>query len=118
MKVHNEDIYTAIGNNSEIFEISINDPMPDVIKNKNDLDEFGKVYLNVLSRINNIYGTNTEVHLFAAIPNSIAIECGRRILPKVHNLTIYDYIEGSYRKIFNTQKLNNGNITGNILIKL
>lgn len=94
---------------TSVYEISAPNPGFLFMRSKEQLVSFRSIYLHALSEIRAIHGQDSEIHLFPAVPLSIAIECGRSILPKVHpKIHIYDSDKkhGGYRYIFELQGAN------------
>lgn len=73
------------------FEIRVPTPQTDTVSSFEQLSRFRALVRQVLGEITNRYGNDVEVHVFPALPNSLAVEFGRVILPKADpNLVIYD----------------------------
>lgn len=73
------------------WEIRASTPAVDVVRTRPQLEAIATLWRQALHEIRQHYGADVVVHLFPAIPNSVAIECGRRLLPKADPLTIvYD----------------------------
>ena len=85
---------------STVIEIETNHkPFDDFLRNKQQLEKFVQSYQALREQLRKLGNSNTMVHIFAAVPNSIAIEIGRQRnetfdLP----LTIYNYTNGVYEK--------------------
>ncbi len=94
-KVHRIQIGSLIDDTFAIYEMEIDKPSPTFLSSEEQLGLFRKTYTDLLAKIGAKYGTNCKIHLFAAIPNPISIECGRLPLPKAHpTIFIYDYKDG------------------------
>ena len=65
---------------SVVYEIALSEPKLDAVRSEEQLNEFGRVYRGVLDEIERIDRGVEEIHLFAAAPVGIAVDCGRRIL--------------------------------------
>ena len=92
--VDNERIYKIMGENIDIWRISINNPNLNCILKSKHVDDFSKICLQVLNAIVSFYGTDKIINVFPVMPNSLAIEFGRCYLPKVHNgLVLYDQVK-------------------------
>ena len=73
------------------YEITITTPDRDYLKYRSQLNLFSETYRNVLAQIRSRYGGTCEIWLFPAIPVSIAITCGRELLPKSDpHMVVYD----------------------------
>lgn len=86
--------------NATVIEIKTNfKPYDDFLRSKQQLETFIRSYQILREQLRKIGNANTMVHVFAAVPVSIAIEIGRQRnetfdLP----LTIYNYTNGVYEK--------------------
>jgi hypothetical protein len=86
------EIGSALGSRIPTYKLRIADPRPDFLRAKEQLELFRTEWRCLLSEIRARFGEECEVHLFPAIPNSVAVEIGRSLLPKVDpKLVIYDY---------------------------
>lgn len=75
----------------DIYEIALAAPAPSVIRSEAQLDEFRGHWRKLLDDVRQNHGSDARIHLFPAIPLSVAIECGRRLLPKVDpEIHVYD----------------------------
>lgn len=87
-----------IWENSPVFEIRVSSELPDrrVLRTRDDLAEFRRVYGNVLAQIGRDYPECSELHLFLATPAPVAITCGHERLPKIQPaLHVYDNIRNN-----------------------
>lgn len=86
-----KDITDAIGNNVDIWIVTIPNVGNDFLKSKEQLSRFRHVFRKMLDDIKNRHGRDALIHLFPAIPVSIAIEVGRVWMPKADlPILIYD----------------------------
>lgn len=89
--IHPGEIERAVGEELPTYTVTVAQPRPDFLNAKEQLELFRNEWRQLLGTIRDQYGENCEVHLFPAIPNSIAVEIGRSLLPKVDpRLVIYD----------------------------
>lgn len=105
-KISPEDSLKFVKKDCSVYEITIPEPNPLFIKNKKQLTQYKEIYWKAVSKISADHGTDCKIHLFPAIPLTIAIESGRSILPKVHpKILIYDkdHKHGGFRYIFDLQ---------------
>jgi len=73
------------------WELRASVPAVDSVRTRGQLDDLGRLWRQALTAIRETYGADVGVHLFPAIPNSVAIECGRLLLPKADPvIRIYD----------------------------
>ena len=82
-----------------IYTITAENIGVDSIASAQDLEEFWKIYLNLLDTIVNSKKVN-EVALFPAIPVSAAFEIGHHYMHKVYpTINIYDECDGFFKTI-------------------
>ena len=85
-------ILEIIGNEVPVWAITIKEPNNEFLRNKRQLEEFRIIFKKLLSEIKCTCGDKATIHVFPAVPVSIAIEIGRTRLPKADlPMTIYDY---------------------------
>lgn len=78
--------------NTPRYEISIPTPDRDYLQYRSQLEKFAKVYRQLLTEVREKHGTDCEIHLFPAVPVSVAVTCGKELLPKVDpRIHIYDF---------------------------
>ncbi len=90
--VHANEIEHALDNATvDRWELRASRAEVDVVRTYAQLEAVGTLWRQALHDIRATYGPDVEVHLFPAIPNSVAIECGRRLLPKADpTIHVYD----------------------------
>ncbi|HID99314.1 MAG TPA: SAVED domain-containing protein [Thiotrichaceae bacterium] len=89
-EIHQPEIDKAI-KDCPVYKITIKNPNRDFLKYKEQLALFKKEFHQLLALIRERHGSDAEIHLFPAIPVSIAVECGCVLLPKSDpKLIIYD----------------------------
>ena len=67
-------------------------PSPMFMRRREDLARFKSKYLSMLDHIRRRHPEIKELHIFPAVPVSIAVLCGIERLPKVHpKFIVYDY---------------------------
>jgi len=72
--------------------MTIAHPRRDFLRAKEQLELFQNEWHTLLASIRATYGQRCDIHLFAAVPNSIAVEIGRSLLPKSDPyVVVYDY---------------------------
>lgn len=64
-----------------IYEITIEEPDPRFLKNPKQLEHFSYEYRKLLNQIQATHGHRCKIYIFPAVPVSIAVECGRVLLP-------------------------------------
>ena len=73
------------------YEITIGQPSRDYLRHRSQLKEFARVYRQLLTEIRARHGSKCEVCLFPAVPVSVAVTCGKELLPKADPcLHVYD----------------------------
>jgi hypothetical protein len=86
------DVEEALDRRPPLYTIAIDDPRRDFLRLEGELERFRKTWTSLLAEIRGAHGVDVEIHLFPAVPNSVAVEIGRTQLPKsdppVH---IYDH---------------------------
>jgi hypothetical protein len=89
--VRDDEVDNALGESVPIYSISIDEAVPDFLKAKEQLEIFRTTWRRLLAEVREVHGELCEIHLFPAVPNSVAVELGRSRLPKVDPpLAIYD----------------------------
>lgn len=90
----------AIGTRLPTYTLTISEPRRDFLRAKEQLELFRVEWTRLLAQLRENHGSGVEVHLFPAVPNSIAVELGRALLPKVDPLlVIYDHDNGGFTRI-------------------
>lgn len=102
-KIDQNECSKAFTSESSVYEISIPSPSPLFLNNRRYISDFKSIYWSAISEIQKNHGADSTIHLFPAVPLTIAVECGRSILPKAHpKIKIYDkdIKHGGFRYIF------------------
>ena len=88
----NEDrIKSVLGDNVSIWTMSIDEPFNDFLKSAVQLSTFRDQYKKLLDQIKAVHGEGTILHVFPAVPVSVALEMGRVRMPKADlGMAIYD----------------------------
>lgn len=82
---------TAVLENPTIWRVTIPCPNNDFLKSREQAQEFRKAMRILLDRIKSYHGTDSSIHVFPAMPVSLAVELGRVLMPKADlPLHIYD----------------------------
>lgn len=67
-------------------------PSPTLVRVPADVHDFGMKFQALMGSIRSRHGERCTLHLFPAVPVSLAVQVGRVLLPKVHPpLRVYDY---------------------------
>lgn len=70
-----------VSSDCNIYQITISEPSPHFLKSKRQLEVFSYEYRKLLNEIQAKHGKNCKIYILPAVPISIAVECGRVILP-------------------------------------
>lgn len=75
-----------------MYEIAVEVPRRDVLQTEAQLEEFARVYQDLLARIRATHGPRCRIHLFPAVPVAVALQCGLSLLPKADPpVKVYDH---------------------------
>lgn len=80
--IHPQEISQAMSKPYCIYKMTIAEPDRDYLKSKDQLDLFKVEMRALLRQIREIHGCDCEIHLFPAIPVSVAVSFGQILLPK------------------------------------
>ncbi|HEF5693205.1 TPA: SAVED domain-containing protein [Bacillus cereus] len=84
-------ITNVLGNEVSIWNLTINEPYNDFLKSKDQLRIFRETFRKLMDLIKKTHGHNNILHVFPAVPVSIAVEIGRVWMPKADlPLIVYD----------------------------
>ena len=93
--IQQEAIRAVMDEPYDTYTLTIRQPRRTFLKSQEQLELFSNTFRELLSEIREAHGEHTEIHLFPAIPNSVAVQIGRLLLPKADPpLHIYDYHRG------------------------
>jgi hypothetical protein len=70
-----------VSSDCNIYQISISEPSPHFLKSKRQIEIFSYEYRKLLNEIQAKHGKNCKIYILPAVPISIAVECGRVVLP-------------------------------------
>lgn len=86
------DVEKALGFLPPLYTIAIDDPRRDFLRVEEELERFRKAWMPLMAEIRGAHGADAKIHLFPAVPNSVAIEIGRTQLPKSDPpISVYDH---------------------------
>jgi len=89
--IDNSRITNVLGNDVSIWTLTIENPNNDFLKSRWQLILFRQKFRQLLDKIKLIHGQDTVLHLFPAVPVSVAVEIGRVWMPKADlPFRIYD----------------------------
>ena len=77
-----EDKYTNfVDDTFSLYEITIENPSPHFLRSPKQIERFSSEYRALLNEIQATHGHRCKVFILPAVPISIAVECGRVLLP-------------------------------------
>lgn len=86
-------VTSVLGQCASIWRLTTPTPHNDLITSRDHLSELRRVLRTLLDRIKWVHGQTTPVHIFPAVPVSVAIELGRVRMPKADSPWIlYDQV--------------------------
>lgn len=89
--VADERVTNVLGPEASVWSIAAEGAHNDIVRRPEDVSAFAKLFRKTLDDIKLAHGETVTVHVFPAVPVSIAVEAGRSWQPKAHPpLTIYD----------------------------
>ena len=88
-----ERIKQILPSDSPVFKITINDPNRNFVTNENIANDFVKCFRSTMEQIKNQYLSCKAIHLFPAMPVSLAVRLGMDYMPKADlPIVIYDEV--------------------------
>ena len=93
--IHSAAIERAMGGPCPTYKLTIGRPRRDFLRAKEQLELFRNEWYALLSEIREAHREDCEIHVFPAVPSSVAVEIGRSLLPKSDpQLVVYDFNKG------------------------
>lgn len=92
--ISNDRITSVLGNECAIYTITIDNPNPNYLQNKIQLQDFRTTIQQLFNTIKAKYNAQTPIHIFPAMPIATAIELGRVWFPKA-DMPLYLYDENT-----------------------
>ncbi len=90
----------VIDENWTIYEITQKEPIRHFVKNPSQIESFRHEFRKVLNEILNDYSSDCTIHIFPAMPATLAIKCGQEIQPKDPQTWVYEYyLEKGFQKV-------------------
>jgi hypothetical protein len=84
-------VHEVLGEEIRIWRIRTPEPHNDFLKSRNQLSAFRETARRILDQIKACHGERAVIHVFPAVPVSVAVDFGRIIMPKADlPLRIYD----------------------------
>jgi len=89
--IDNQRIINVLGTDTSIWSVTIPIPNNDFLKSSNQLSNVRKVFRELLNKIKAKHGHGSIIHVYPAVPVSVAVELGRIWMPKADlPLSLYD----------------------------
>lgn len=89
--VDDDRIRKVLGDDAAIWSITATDAHNDILRRPEDQSEYRRRLRGVFNRIKAAHGQSTVIHVFPALPASLAVETGRVWMPKADApLRLYD----------------------------
>ena len=99
-KIRRERYDNLVSEDFSVYEITIEEPSPHFLKSRKQLEEFSREYRKLLNNIQTTHGDSCKISIIPAVPVSIAVECGRVLLPKSDpEIFVYERDGGQDRKV-------------------
>lgn len=93
--VTDDRIEAVLGSEPAIWSLSADAPGNDIVRHPEDQASYRRLLRSLFDRIKAKHGTATELHVFPAVPASLAIETGRVWMPKADlPMLVYDQQPG------------------------
>ncbi len=93
--IRDEEINLALDKPHSYYKLTIANPNPFFLKSEEQLDLFKAEIRSLLRRIRETHGHDCEIHLFPAIPLSVAVSIGCILLPKIDpKIHVYENNDG------------------------
>lgn len=89
--VNDDRITSILGDNAAIWSITCAAPGNDVMRRHDDLSAYKRLLRGLFDRIKAHHGEGALIHVFPAVPASVAVETGRVWMPKADlAMKVYD----------------------------
>jgi SMODS-associated and fused to various effectors sensor domain len=89
--VEHDRIKAVCGHDTAIWSIAAEKPHNDIVRSIEDQIEFRRLLRQIFNRIKAVHGESETIHLFPALPVSVAVDVGRVWMPKADlPLSVYD----------------------------
>ena len=96
--IDSDSIHRILKDELPWYRLAIPSPHRDHLKSKAQWCEFSDLYHLTLSRISADAGKGCEIHMFPAVPVSVAVQMGRSLLPKADaRIHVYDFNGNEWR---------------------
>ena len=89
--VNDDRVTSVLGENTAIWSITCDQPGNDIMRRKDDLTAYKHLLRDLFNRIKAYHGEGVLLHVFPAVPASVAVETGRVWMPKADlAMKLYD----------------------------
>ena len=89
--INDDRIRSVLGNDAAIWSITATGAHNDILRRPEDQVAYRRLLRGLFNRIKAVHGQSTPVHVFPALPASLAVETGRVWMPKADApLRLYD----------------------------
>lgn len=92
--ITNDRITQVLGDECDVYTITIDNPFNDYLKSKKHLEDFSVSIRQLFNQIKAKYNSQTPIHIFPAMPIAKAVELGRVWMPKA-DMPLYLYDENT-----------------------
>lgn len=79
--ISNDKVETILKPDMSVYKIFIDKPTPHYVQSPKQIEDFSKIFRELLNNIQKEHGRNCKILLLPALPVSFAIETGRVLLP-------------------------------------
>lgn len=89
--ITSDRVKSVLGDDVSIYSVTIDSPNRTFVTNPSIMDDFVSKSREVIEAIKHRYGKDKDIHVFPAMPASLAVRFGMDYMPKTDNkLLIYD----------------------------
>jgi len=107
--IDNSRISQVLSEPHSIWTVTIDEPNNDFLKSRQQLQMFRTEFRKLLDRIKAKHGESAVIHLFPAVPISVAVEIGRVWMPKADlAMKVYEQNKniGGFTPVINLENTN------------
>lgn len=100
-------VHSVLGDATSIWTITVPRPNNDAVRCRKHLAEFREVARLAFREIKSAHGARQALHIFPAMPVSLAVEFGRTWMPKADlAMRVFDEMEGRFVPVLTLGSLN------------
>jgi len=86
-------VTSILGHDASVWRLTTPTPHNDLVTSRDQVSELRRLLRTLLDRVKAVHGQTTPVHIFPAIPVSVAVELGRVRMPKADSpWKLYDQV--------------------------